>query len=147
VDEGVEDAIDFWLTNPLDNIMVTDAHKDQGAYTVTAPDSGKYRFCFSNERNADGSKTVSFNTRVHHKSSEVQTDPLKIEIEELAESIFDIKSSQEYIVARERKHRDTAESTNNRVKWWSIAQLVLLVSVCFFQVHYLKSFFQVKRTV
>ncbi|CAO3675821.1 unnamed protein product [Rhizopus stolonifer] len=49
VDEGVEDAIDFWLTNPLDNIMVTDAHKDQGAYTVTAPDSGKYRFCFSNE--------------------------------------------------------------------------------------------------
>lgn len=37
----------------------------------------------------------------------VQTDPLKIEIEELAESIFDIKSSQEYIVARERKHRDS----------------------------------------
>ncbi|KAG0793348.1 hypothetical protein G6F22_005628 [Rhizopus arrhizus] len=147
VDEGVEDAIDFWLTNPLDNIMAADAHQDRGAYTITAPENGKYRFCFSNEKNADGSKTVSFNTRIHEKSSEVKIDPLQVEIEELAESIFAIKSSQEYIVARERRHRDTAESTNARVKWWSIAQLGLLIAVCLFQIHYLKTFFQVKRTV
>lgn len=40
-----------------------------------------------------------------------------------------------------------AESTNARVKWWSIAQLGLLIAVCLFQIHYLKTFFQVKRTV
>lgn len=37
----------------------------------------------------------------------VKIDPLQVEIEELAESIFAIKSSQEYIVARERRHRDS----------------------------------------
>lgn len=104
--------------------MAADAHQDRGAYTITAPENGKYRFCFSNEKNADGSKTVSFNTRIHEKSSEgiesiwtnrmtvnhlllVKIDPLQVEIEELAESIFAIKSSQEYIVARERRHRDS----------------------------------------
>jgi hypothetical protein len=50
--------------------MAADAHQDRGAYTITAPENGKYRFCFSNEKNADGSKTVSFNTRIHEKSSE-----------------------------------------------------------------------------
>lgn len=37
----------------------------------------------------------------------MKIDPLQVEIEELAESIFAIKSSQEYIVARERRHRDS----------------------------------------
>lgn len=35
------------------------------------------------------------------------TDPLEKEISELAESIFNIKAQQEYIVVRERQHRDS----------------------------------------
>jgi hypothetical protein len=34
-------------------------------------------------------------------------DPIEREIRELAESIFAIKDEQEYIVARERQHRDS----------------------------------------
>jgi hypothetical protein len=52
-----------------------------------------------------------------------------------------------------------AESTNSRVKWWSIFQAGVLVGVCLFQVSYLKRycyqlvlfadvrFFEVKRVV
>ncbi|CEG64529.1 hypothetical protein RMATCC62417_01484 [Rhizopus microsporus] len=147
VAHGGDYDIDFWLTSPQDMIMATDSHHDQGAYTITAKETGKYTFCFSNEKTSQSTKVISFNTRVHEKSTAVQTDPLKHEIEELADSIFAIKSAQEYIVARERRHRDTVESTNARVKWWSIAQLGLLITVCFLQIHYLKHFFQTKRTV
>lgn len=35
------------------------------------------------------------------------TDPLEREIAELAESIFDVKAKQEYIVYREIQHRDS----------------------------------------
>lgn len=38
-----------------------------------------------------------------------------------------------------------AESTNDRVKWWSIAQTLMLVGVCAWNVRYLKSWFEVKR--
>ncbi|CAO3655014.1 unnamed protein product [Mucor hiemalis] len=92
---------------------------------------------------------INFNSHVNEKISLMRTvcPSFTIEIEELAESILAVKAEQEYIVARERRHRDTAESTNARVKWWSVAQLVLLVAVCGWQVHYIKHFFEVKRSV
>jgi hypothetical protein len=36
-----------------------------------------------------------------------QEDPLKVEIEELTESILAVKAEQEYIVAREIRHRNS----------------------------------------
>lgn len=86
----------------------------------------------------------------------------------LAIGLQSVKDEQEYIVVRERTHRNTAESTNERVKWWSVAQMILLFVVCGWQVYYLKvrrnarvlaateraccnffkqSFFEVKRVI
>ena len=48
---------------------------------------------------------------------------------------------------RERVHRNTAESTNSRVKWWSIFQLIVLAAQGFFQVWWLKRFFEVSKTM
>lgn len=47
---------------------------------------------------------------------------------------------------RERTHRNTAESTNARVKWWSIFQLGVLLGEGVFQVWWLKRFFEVCPT-
>ena len=49
-----------------------------------------------------------------------------------------VKDEQEYIVVRERTHRNTAESTNDRVKWWSVAQVIILFVVVAWQVYYLQ---------
>lgn len=90
--------------------------------------------------------------------------PIEREIRSLAIGLQSVKDEQEYIVVRERKHRDTAESTNSRVKWWSILQAIVLLSVVAWQVYYLKvcaqgssnflltdlafqSFFEVKRII
>jgi hypothetical protein len=54
-----------------------------------------------------------------------------------------VKDEQAYIVVRERTHRNTAESTNARVKWWSIFQLGVLIGEGVFQVWWLKRFFEV----
>lgn len=40
-----------------------------------------------------------------------------------------------------------AESTNDRVKYWSIVQTCMLFAVCGWQIFYLKRFFEVKRVV
>ena len=73
----------------------------------------------------------------HHAVTE-SIAPIEREIRSLAIGLQSVKDEQEYIVVRERKHRDTAESTNSRVKWWSILQAVVLFSVVAFQVYYLK---------
>jgi hypothetical protein len=64
--------------------------------------------------------------------------PIEREIRLLSHGLTSVKDEQEYIVVRERTHRNTAESTNSRVKWWSIMQAVVLFSVVAWQVYYLK---------
>ena len=75
------------------------------------------------------------------------TDPFNLIVRALSELLNQVKDEQSYIVVRERTHRNTAESTNARVKWWSIFQLGVLLGEGVFQVWWLKRFFEVKRTV
>ena len=64
-------------------------------------------------------------------------------VRRLSEALAQVKDEQSYIVVRERVHRNTAESTNARVKWWSIFQLAVLIGEGVFQVWWLKRFFEV----
>jgi len=63
----------------------------------------------------------------------------------LSELLAQVKDEQSYIVMRERTHRNTAESTNGRVKWWSIFQMIVLFAEGIFQVWWLKRFFEVGK--
>ncbi|KAG2205702.1 hypothetical protein INT47_008059 [Mucor saturninus] len=150
VGEGGNLDIDVWLSNPQDAILASSSRESKGAFSIKADKEGRYTYCFSNKMSAVTAKSVNFNAHVMENTDakgDTVEDPLKKEIEELAESILAVKAEQEYIVSREKKHRDTAESTNSRVKWWSVSQLILLVVVCLWQVHYLKHFFEGKSTV
>lgn len=64
-------------------------------------------------------------------------------VKALFQLVSQVKDEQQYIVMRERTHRNTAESTNARVKWWSIFQLGVLLGEGVFQVWWLKRFFEV----
>ena len=68
-------------------------------------------------------------------------------VRQLSELLAQVKDEQSYIVVRERTHRNTAESTNGRVKWWSIFQLGVLIGEGVFQVWWLKRFFEVSGSI
>jgi hypothetical protein len=50
-----------------------------------------------------------------------------------------------YSQEREEAFRNTSESTNSRVAWWSVAQTVVLIVAAVYQVTNLKSFFRQKK--
>jgi hypothetical protein len=54
---------------------------------------------------------------------------------------------QNYQRYREERFRTTSESTNQRVLWWSLAQLIVLVIAGFWQMRHLKGFFEAKKLV
>ncbi|KAI6004068.1 COPII-coated vesicle protein [Pisolithus albus] len=110
---------------------------------------GRYEYCFSNQMSTMADKQVSFNVHgiIYIPEEADIVAPVEREIRSLAIGLLAVKDEQEYIVVRERRHRDTAESTNDRVKWWSVLQAVVLFSVVAWQVYYLKSFFEVKRII
>lgn len=68
---------------------------------------------------------------------------LILAVRSLSELVAQVKDEQGYIIMRERTHRNTAESTNARVKWWSIFQMCILAGEGIFQVWWLKRFFEV----
>ncbi|KMU78863.1 Emp24p [Coccidioides immitis RMSCC 3703] len=116
---------------------------------LSATRDGRYVYCFGNEAWSSNSKEVSFNVHgiVYVPESELPTDPLETEVKKLSQELAHVKDEQQYIIVRERTHRNTAESTNARVKWWSLFQLGVLISNGIFQVWWLKRFFEVKRVV
>ncbi|BGP52757.1 hypothetical protein JCM8202_004391 [Rhodotorula sphaerocarpa] len=140
--------IDFKLTGPGNRVMNEQRKRDTGTYSFTAENDGRFTYCFSNEMSTVSGKTVSFNVHgVMYVEDDGHTAPIEREIRQLSAALEAIKDEQEYIVVRERLHRDTAESTNDRVKFWSILQTVMLIAVCGWQIFYLKRFFEVKRVV
>ncbi|CAF4434415.1 unnamed protein product [Rotaria socialis] len=69
---------------------------------------------------------------------------------ELAFEIFLIESGtkeQNYQRYREERFRTLSETTNQRVLWWSLAQLVILVIAGFWQMRHLRGFFEAKKLV
>ncbi|KAI0265116.1 emp24/gp25L/p24 family/GOLD-domain-containing protein [Gloeopeniophorella convolvens] len=142
--------IDFWITGPDGGALRKHIKQSTGTESITAETDGRHEYCFSNQMSSIADKIVSFNVHgviyVGDGSDEIVA-PIEREIRLLAHGLTSVKDENEYIVVRERTHRNTAESTNSRVKWWSILQAIVLVSVVAWQVYYLKSFFEVKRVI
>ncbi|TKY85676.1 hypothetical protein EX895_005216 [Sporisorium graminicola] len=140
--------IDVALYDPKHRPLFKQERKDTGTYSFTAQDDGRYSYCFANEHSSVSDKTVSFNVHgVIYVPDEGDMLPIEREIRDLAAGLQAVKDEQEYLVIRERVHRNTAESTNTRVKWWSIIQGFILIAVCSCQVYFVKRHFEVRRVV
>jgi len=139
--------IDFWLSDPEERILGKQIRQSTGSISITAEKDGRHEYCFSNQMSSIADKLVSFNVHGVIYVAEDVVAPIEREIRALSNGLAAVKDEQEYIVLRERTHRNTAESTNDRVKWWSVVQAIVLFLVCAWQVYYLKSFFEVKRVI
>ncbi|KAJ2955976.1 hypothetical protein NQZ79_g8117 [Umbelopsis isabellina] len=73
--------------------------------------------------------------------------PLELELRKLEKVVQEIWDEMEYLKKREAKMRDTNESTNERVQWFSSLTLFALVSLGTWQVMYLRRFFKRKRLI
>jgi len=110
------------------------------------PVAGKHDLCFRSTMNHD--QQFAFNLHYDNKGKKVvtksHTDKLQDLISQLEEKVKMIADQQAYAISREDVHRKTAESTNVRIIWWTLAEVGCLISLSIFQVYYLKSFFEVK---
>lgn len=70
---------------------------------------------------------------------------IEIEVRKLNDKIRSIKSEQDYQTSREARFRDTSESTNSRVLWFSLLQTIILIAAGLWQLFMLKRFFKSKK--
>jgi hypothetical protein len=122
---------------------------------------GQYKLCF--RPTVRTRQTVSFNLHVtsdefglgdYYDSPESTNFATKGQTEKVGQLTAELESRlaslldhQEYAITREQVHRDTAESANGRVMWWSFTQLIVLILAAIFQLFYLKKFFSSKLII
>lgn len=141
---------DFIVLGPERNeILKTQRDMSHGEISMIVPYKGKYQYCFVNENSGINTKDVTFNIQgvVYIDPNDDSTNTLDASVRALNNLVHSVKAEQGYIVIRERTHRNTAESTNDRVKWWSVFQVIVVIANSIFQIYYLKRFFEVTSFV
>lgn len=129
-------------------------------FSIAVVDEGQHELCFDSTID-ESSQMISFNYRVDPHGdiedpadvSHMQfvtkdhTDKVGELVSKLEMRANDILDQQQYAITREAVHRDTAESTNSRVVWWTLVEVAALIALAAFQVYYLRSYFEVKQVV
>ena len=73
--------------------------------------------------------------------------PVEVELKKIESLIGEIAQELQYLKRREERMRDTNESTNSRVKWFSIIIVFSLVGFGAWQIQYLRHYFKVKHII
>lgn len=73
--------------------------------------------------------------------------PNEVELRRIEEMTMEIATELQYLKLREERMRDTNESTNSRVKYFSFLVIVSLVGLGAWQIQYLRHYFKVKHII
>ncbi|CAB4062471.1 TMED2 [Lepeophtheirus salmonis] len=117
---------------------------------------GMYKYCFSNQMSTMTPKIVMFTMEIGEapgdeaassEGGEASHNKLENMIKELSTALSGVKHEQEYMLLRDRIHRNINDNTNSRVVMWSFFEALVLVAMTLGQVYYLRRFFEVRRVI
>jgi hypothetical protein len=145
------------VKDPDEKIVLSKLYTSEGRFTFTSHIPGEHVIClYSNSTAWFGGQQL----RVHldidigehavdyqQISAKEKLTELQLRVRQLLDQVEQISKEQNYQRYREERFRATSESTNQRVLWWSIAQLLILVIAGFWQMRHLKGFFEAKKLV
>jgi len=152
-------GIKVTVTDPSGNLALQRDLPSEGRFALTSQMGGEFKICVQTNTSARwfGSKQ-KLKLHLDIETGESATDyediakqehlsVLEIEVRKLNDRLRDVRAEQNYQRNREVAFRDTSESTNSRVMWWSIIQTSILVCAGMWQIFHLKSFFKSKKLV
>mmetsp|Transcript_10222 Transcript_10222/g.17177 ORF Transcript_10222/g.17177 Transcript_10222/m.17177 type:complete len:213 (-) Transcript_10222:87-725(-) len=127
-------------------------------FAFTSARGGEYRLCFGTNTTTwfGTGQALKFEIDITHGSEATDYEDLaktehltevEVSIRKLNDRVRLIRAEQDYQRRREHTFRDTSETTNARVLWWSVAQVSILVVTAAWQMRYLRGFFTAKKLV
>jgi len=139
-----------------DTSLVNTRGPTSGRFTFTSHDSGDHTICLSPSYVGTTWFSPSSHIRMYldiaigkaradldHDRSHVSEIAGKVR--ELNVKLEDIRREQQYQRERETDFRDLSEITNSRAVWYSVAQIVVLIGTCVWQLRHLKHFFDDRK--
>ena len=120
----------------------------EGRFTFTSHDAGDHSICLSTSYSSSWFGPTahirlhfdvvvgSTKPNVDHDRSHVSM--LSSRLRDLNIKIEDIHREQQYQREREADFRDLSETTNSRALWYSVAQILVLLTTCVWQLRHLR---------
>ncbi|KAF7309674.1 Membrane protein [Mycena indigotica] len=125
----------------------------EGRFTFTSHEAGDHTICLSTNYTSWFSSThlrlyldvVVGQTKADADHDRSHVSELASKIRDLNQKLEDIYREQSYQRQREADYRNLSEATNSRAVWYSIAQILVLVGTCTWQLRHLKRFFEDRK--
>ncbi|XP_032320862.1 transmembrane emp24 domain-containing protein 9 isoform X3 [Camelus ferus] len=148
-----------FVKDPENKNLLSHQYGPQGSFTFTSQSPGEHQICLHLEsiRFAlfyGGKLAIHLDMQLGERTNDYtefaandKLTLLHLRIQKLVERVEKIQKEQEHQRWREEHFRQTSESTNQRVLWWSILQTLILVATGVWQMLHLKSFFKAKKLV
>ncbi|SPR02029.1 GOLD domain-containing protein [Plasmodiophora brassicae] len=143
-------VINMILTDPFQKELTQKVGEPESSVVVTSQVAGEHRACFFNV----GAIPVTLDLTMSAGASAKDYDaiakkenlkPLELELRRLEDLVVSVHSEMQYMRTREQAHRNTNESTNGRVLYFSLFSMGILVFLGTWQLYYLHKFFKTKK--
>jgi len=149
--------VDIEVTDSKGHRLYSKEEADNGKFVFNTEDYDVYEMCFISrvpptQRGIQQEITINTKHGVEAKSYEAlgeaaKLKPLEIELKRLEDLSESIVQDFSFMRTREEEMRDTNESTNSRVLYFSLFSLCCLIGLATWQVLYLRKFFKAKKLI
>jgi len=152
--EGGNLDVDIRILNPANEVVHSESRSTEGTVDINAATDGRHSVCFGNTISTRTAKLLWFgitaghgNLVLHEAAKKEHLNPIQEDILKLADKVQRLQNLHNQLKTRSERHKQTADSTNNRALYTSVLESIVLVSVNLWQIHYLRQFFEVKRYI
>lgn len=145
------------VTDSNGHILYQKEDAADGKFAFTTDDYDMFQICFKSSTEVKGRLpeqdiriTVKRGVEAKNYDDIAKTEklkPLEVELRRLEDLSESIVNAFAYMKKREEEMRDTNESTNSRVLYFSIFSMLCLVGLATWQVLYLRKFFKSKKLI
>lgn len=150
--EESRSGIEVKITGPNGESEFSQNDVSGSKFAFTATEAGAHKVCFTNNANVNRRIDFEFLAGVEAKdyadiAKKEHLKPLELELRKLEDRIAAVHSEMQYQREREETHRNTNESTNSRVVYYSILTIAAAAAVSITQAIYIYTYMQKKNII
>lgn len=160
VQQGGSFDVDYTIKDPRGNTEVADTKQRQGDVLFNARTMGEYEFCFSNEMSTFAEKVIDFEIKYDGDASKAfqatmpdqpntkpiaHVESMKKTVASIDVQLDELKRALQYYRTRNNRNQATVQSTESRIYYFSILEVLLMVGMAFLQITIVQFFFKGSR--
>ena len=160
VQQGGSFDVDYSVKDPLGNVLVAKSKERQGDFVITAKHAGEYEFCFLNEMSTFADKVIDFEIKYDGDAANAfrakmpeqlnskpmaHVEAMKDTVAQIDVQLEDLKRQLQYYKTRNNRNQATVRSTESRIYYFSILEVLLMVGMAGLQITIVQLFFKGSR--